>query len=690
MLRNDIESGSGNMRHQKDWNLKVGSDDNEEEEEEDMKEQNEIGMEEVIDEEGMHSRPLDALKRRAQRDPPATADSASVTVPTADSVSVTLTSGHPATDPNAPYTLPSGNLADAKNTLQSHSVAAVAAGVAIAAQPPTTATTRFHGRGVTDKNTMQSSSSGQYSNGAAVSVPTWPTHFAPPNQPSLSTEAREHLLVAIAIPDSELNIASSGSNQATVEAPGRCWKPLHVLLGMILIVLTALAVIGGVCGTGGCSTSSANRAVPTSPPTTMAITVPSPTRPSTTVAPTMVSPTTNTPTINQPTVINETTPFPIIDPSVASTASLSTAIPTMAPRAEQLATFVNSITLTGRTLAAASVDNSTSGLEPEELALQWLIDYDTALNLLPNTPPNRFRLQQRYALAILWVQSNDFNAFFGSTGDECDWDGVTCETVTYGNELGIQQAVTEILIVTNNNSSAWTGQLSADLGLLSTLTHFTMSGGDTNRGGLSGSLPSQIGQLTSLQVLSVFGNGLTGSMPSQIGQLTNLQELNVAWNAVNGSLPSEIGRLISLKILNANGNDLMGSLSSQIGQMTSLEYLNVYTNDLTGSLLTQIGQLTNLQHLDVGDNALTGSLPTPIGQLTKLDYLDVSGNALTGSLPVQIGGLTNLIFVYAYANNFTGTMPESICLLRNLSLTVLQADCVSEVSCNADCCTLCV
>jgi hypothetical protein len=37
----------------------------------------------------------------------------------------------------------------------------------------------------------------------------------------------------------------------------------------------------------------------------------------------------------------------------------------------------------------------------EEQALRWLIDYDTDLNLVPTTPSNRFRLQQRYALAIL-------------------------------------------------------------------------------------------------------------------------------------------------------------------------------------------------------------------------------------------------------------------------------------------------
>jgi Leucine-rich repeat (LRR) protein len=226
------------------------------------------------------------------------------------------------------------------------------------------------------------------------------------------------------------------------------------------------------------------------------------------------------------------------------------------------------------------------------LALQWLIDYDTDLNLLPNTPTNRFRLQQRYALAILQVQRDDAHPFFGSVDTECGWDGVTCKNVSLGNELGIKLAVTEIYIDTFNNGNEWTGQLSADLGLLSTLLKFRMagsiSGGAIDRGGLSGTLPSQIGQWINLQDLDVSNNALNGSLPIQIWQLTNLLTFDASYNYLTGSLHSEIG------------------------QLTLLQSFTVWHNDLTGSLPSQVGQLTNLTMFDVSENNFSGPVPDSI------------------------------------------------------------------------------
>jgi Leucine Rich repeats (2 copies)/Leucine rich repeat len=376
-----------------------------------------------------------------------------------------------------------------------------------------------------------------------------------------------------------------------------------VLLGMVVIVLAVGAVIGSVCGTGGCFSSSPTAVSVGSPPT-----------------------------------------------KVVS--------PTVSPRAEQVTSFINNITLTGRTIAVSAESNDTS-LDLEALALRWLIDYDKGL---PNTPTNRFHLQQRYALATLQVQQE--GAVLGIDDNECTWSGVTCQNVSLGTELGIQEAVTEVYIDTYNNGNLWIGRLSADLGLLSTLIHFKMNGdaNDVMTGGLVGTLPSQIGLLTNLQTLDFALNRLTGSLPTQIGQLTNLSSLVVAQNNLR-------------------------SLPSQIGQLTTLQSLDLSYNELSGYLISQIGQLTNLQDLDLFYNDMSGSLPSQIGQMTSLIFLSVSDNALSGSLPSQIGKLTNLQYLYLSGNKFIGTVPDSVCLLRNQSLFDLWADCVSEVSCN--CCNDC-
>ena len=67
---------------------------------------------------------------------------------------------------------------------------------------------------------------------------------------------------------------------------------------------------------------------------------------------------------------------------------------------------------------------------------------------------------------------------------------------------------------------------------------------------LTGSIPSEIGLLTSLNSLNFAINELIGSIPSEIGLLTSLEELYLCYNALTGTIPSEIGLLTSLYDIN--------------------------------------------------------------------------------------------------------------------------------------------
>ena len=73
--------------------------------------------------------------------------------------------------------------------------------------------------------------------------------------------------------------------------------------------------------------------------------------------------------------------------------------------------------------------------------------------------------------------------------------------------------------------------------------------------------------------------GLTGAVPAEIGQLSSLERLHLAANQLR-SLPAEIGQLTSLTELYLHGNRLR-SLPAEIGQLTSLRELNLYGNRLT-------------------------------------------------------------------------------------------------------------
>ena len=186
----------------------------------------------------------------------------------------------------------------------------------------------------------------------------------------------------------------------------------------------------------------------------------------------------------------------------------------------------------------------------------------------------------------------------------------------------------------------------------------TMDGGrvvelELGEMGLTGAVPAEIGQLTSLAELWLDGNQLT-SVPAEIGRLTSLTMLYLHNNQLT-SVPAEIGQLAALKVLSLSGNQLT-SLPAEIGQLTSLRVLSLYNNKLT-SVPAEIGQLTSLTRLDLYGNQLT-SLPTEIGQLTSLERLYLGHNQLT-SVPTEIGQLTSLRKLGLQANQLT-SVPAGI------------------------------
>ena len=54
--------------------------------------------------------------------------------------------------------------------------------------------------------------------------------------------------------------------------------------------------------------------------------------------------------------------------------------------------------------------------------------------------------------------------------------------------------------------------------------------------------------------LNLSGSGLTGNIPSEIGNLVNLTYLNLWGNQISGEIPFEIGNLINLSILLLDNN----------------------------------------------------------------------------------------------------------------------------------------
>ncbi|MBC6473959.1 MAG: hypothetical protein GDA48_15075 [Hormoscilla sp. GM102CHS1] len=77
---------------------------------------------------------------------------------------------------------------------------------------------------------------------------------------------------------------------------------------------------------------------------------------------------------------------------------------------------------------------------------------------------------------------------------------------------------------------------------------------------MSGTLPSELGSLSNLQILNLNANALSGALPSELGSLSNLQSLYLGGNDLNGTLPPELGSLSNLQRLYLGGNDLNGTV----------------------------------------------------------------------------------------------------------------------------------
>jgi Leucine-rich repeat (LRR) protein len=107
-------------------------------------------------------------------------------------------------------------------------------------------------------------------------------------------------------------------------------------------------------------------------------------------------------------------------------------------------------------------------------------------------------------------------------------------------------------------------------------------------------LPMDIFNQTDLTGLNVSGNKLTGSLPSQLGNLKKLKFLDASNNQYTG-IPAEIGQLSDLETANFSYNAITG-LPLEIGNLKKLKTIDLTSNDYSTYDLSKIKQaLPNLQ-----------------------------------------------------------------------------------------------
>ncbi|XP_076894815.1 putative kinase-like protein TMKL1 [Bidens hawaiensis] len=164
--------------------------------------------------------------------------------------------------------------------------------------------------------------------------------------------------------------------------------------------------------------------------------------------------------------------------------------------------------------------------------------------------------------------------------------------------------------------------------------------------------------LLSLQLPSA---NLSGTLPPELGEFSTLQSLYLAVNFLSGPIPLEIGYSSSLSDIDLGSNLLTGSVPASVWNLCDrLISIRVHGNLLSGSVPEPVlpnASCGNLLYFDFGQNQFSGNFPRFLTGFKALREVDLSRNNLTGEVPDELGRL-NLEKLNLSYNNFSGVLPD--------------------------------
>ena len=192
---------------------------------------------------------------------------------------------------------------------------------------------------------------------------------------------------------------------------------------------------------------------------------------------------------------------------------------------------------------------------------------------------------------ISWTNTT---GWAGAVGTECDWYGVTCSG---GNLTGLNLA--------SNN--------------------------------LVGTIPSELGNFTTITSLDLSGNTLSGSIPAELDNLTALTTLNLSSNSLNGSIPTQLSNLTALTELRLNNNKLVGPLPQWLSDM-AISTLNTTDAFTAFSVVAISGGNRTIADTDgvAGESvSFTGTATDSDGTIATTQWL-VDGSEVAAGLTATI------------------------------------------------------
>ncbi|OVA12989.1 Protein kinase domain [Macleaya cordata] len=235
-----------------------------------------------------------------------------------------------------------------------------------------------------------------------------------------------------------------------------------------------------------------------------------------------------------------------------------------------------------------------------------------------------------------------------SGSDPCKWSGINCDA---------SNRVTSIDL----SSKSLSGSLPSDLNQLSQLNTLNLQ-----RNKLSGPLPN-LSDLAFLREIFLDTNNFTSVPPKIFSGLTSLQILSLSDN-VNlepWDLPQDLTQSASLVTLYASNANLMGSIPDFVGSFMSLQDLRLSYNNLTGPLPSSLAG-SDIRNLWINNQVLglSGSIDV-LGTMTQLSQVWLHKNMFTGPIP-DLSNCTSLFDLQLRDNRLTGIVPPTLTSLPQL------------------------
>uniref|UniRef100_A0A2P2JI85 non-specific serine/threonine protein kinase n=1 Tax=Rhizophora mucronata TaxID=61149 RepID=A0A2P2JI85_RHIMU len=236
------------------------------------------------------------------------------------------------------------------------------------------------------------------------------------------------------------------------------------------------------------------------------------------------------------------------------------------------------------------------------------------------------------------------------------------------------------LVFLSLNSNRFSGPIPPSIGNLSNLFWLDLTDNQ-----LTGSIPVSSSTTPGLDMLvntrhfHLGKNQLSGTIPPQLFS-SNMKLIHVLFdsNNLSGSIPSTLGLVTTLEVVRLDRNSLTGTIPSSLNNLSSVSELILSNNKFSGPV-PNVSGLTVLNYLDMSNNGFDASdFPPWLSTLQSLTTLMMECTHLQGQVPSSLFSLSNLQTVVLRNNFLSGSLDIGSSPSEQLHLIDLRENSISD------------